>query len=81
MLLNLLKAFQNRRNWPWLGLKNSGRCSIGFLKENGSSEIHLAGLKTGEFGPGRFSEALIQLQEIRHPIGAKDISPQVLKSF
>jgi hypothetical protein len=56
--LNLLKAFQNRRNWPLSTLKRGGLFAAGFSKENCSSEANLMGFKISKIVPGGLPEAL-----------------------
>jgi hypothetical protein len=56
--LNLLKVFQNPRNWPWTAFKSDGRCAASFSKENCLLETYFAGLKTSKFGPRWFSTAI-----------------------
>jgi hypothetical protein len=40
-LLNLLKAFQNQRHWPWPAFKSGGHCAASFSKQIFSSETYL----------------------------------------
>jgi hypothetical protein len=56
--LNLLKAFQNRRDCHWPAFKSGGRCFARFSKVNCSSATYLPNFKTGEVAPCRFSKAL-----------------------
>jgi hypothetical protein len=47
----LLKAFQNRPNWPRLAVKSGGRWADGFSKIQLFIQNIFGGLKTSEIGP------------------------------
>jgi hypothetical protein len=55
-LLNLLKAFQNRRDCLWPAFKSGGRRPAHFSKESCSSVTCLQDFKTGEIASGRLSK-------------------------
>jgi hypothetical protein len=56
--LNLLKAFQNRRDCHRPAFKSGEHCAAHFSKEDCSSATYLPDLKTGEIAPRQFSKAL-----------------------
>jgi hypothetical protein len=57
-LLNLLKAFQNWRDYHWPAFKSGGCYAACFSKENCSSATYLLDFKIGEIAPCWFSKAL-----------------------
>jgi hypothetical protein len=80
-LLNLLKAFQNWQDCHWQAFKSGERCACPLLKENCSSATYFCRIsKSARLSLSAFHKLLVQLRDISHPIGAKDVNSPILKS-